>query len=173
MRNFLILAIIALSFGCTERPRPSDDIDHENGMVKIFSTKDLKLAQQRADILCGKKSYYLSALHESNIFLLRKNPSDVYFFDYMPFQCDVISAANAGNAEAKHLHEKELTDAYRRLEEAKRNQYEVHKNYARKNGFDSYSIVNPDGTIEAHTIDSQGNACHSSVSALGGETVCD
>lgn len=173
MRNFLILAIITFLFGCTERPRPSDDIDHENGMVKIFSTKDLKLAQQRADILCGKKSYYLNALHESNMFLLRKNPSDVYSFDYTPFQCDLMEAANAGNAEAKYLHEKDLTDAYRRLEDAKRNQYEVHKDYARKNGFDSYSIVNPDGTIEAHTIDAHGNACHSSVSLLGGETVCD
>ncbi|HAT3951842.1 TPA: hypothetical protein I9Y43_000369 [Kluyvera ascorbata] len=173
MRNVLILAFVTFLFGCTERARPADEIDHESGLVKIFSTKNFKTAQDRGDFLCGKKSYYVKALHESNLVFLRNNPSDVYLFDYIPFQCDLKTAANAGNSEAKALNDKNLTDAYRKLEESKRNQYEVHKAYAKKHGIDSYSIVNPDGSIEAHTIDSSGNACHSTVGIYGGETVCD
>ncbi|MDU5196888.1 hypothetical protein [Enterobacter sichuanensis] len=173
MRNILILAFVTFLFGCTDRARPADEIDHESGLVKIFSTKNLNAAQDRADILCSKKSYYVKALHESNLMLLRNNPSDVYLFDYIPFQCDLKAAANGGNSEAKALYDKNLTDAYRKLEESKRNQYEAHKAYAKKHGIDSYSIVNPDGSIEAHTIDSNGDACHSAVSIFGWETVCN
>ncbi|HAU8265788.1 TPA: hypothetical protein I8287_003475 [Kluyvera intermedia] len=172
MKRFIVLLTLAMISSCADKPKPLDSVDKEYGWVKIYSTSDFKIAQAKADVLCGHRAYYLKDLHENNLETIKRFP-DGYHSYYYPFQCNLNDAANAGNPEAKAIYDKELSDAYKRLDEAKRHQYEVHKASAKKNGYDSYSIVNPDGSIEAHSINSKGHACHSTVDTYGAYTACD
>ncbi|MEE7524462.1 hypothetical protein [Enterobacter roggenkampii] len=173
MKYISIIILTSFISACVYHPLTEDKYDKESGDVKIYSTSDMSVAKMKADLLCGKHSYYNKNLHESNISFFRKDPSSYFDMNYIPFQCDVYAAARAGNEEAKNIVNKEIEEAHRRLDAAKNYQYEVHKAYAKKHGGDSYSVINPDGSIEAHSIGKDGNACHSTVSRYGSETYCD
>ncbi|WP_025122147.1 MULTISPECIES: hypothetical protein [unclassified Serratia (in: enterobacteria)] len=171
MNKTIIFFVSVLLLGCVERPTLKDDFNKESGDVKIYSTTDIKLAQSKADMLCGHHSFYLKLYHESNIELDKRSNHGIY--RYIPFQCDVYAAARAGNQEAEQQTEESLANARKQLSEAKQHQYEAHKAYAKKYGGDSYSVVNPDGSIEAHSFDSKGRACHSDADQYGSQIYCD
>ncbi|WAT01523.1 hypothetical protein [Rouxiella chamberiensis] len=149
-----------------------DSVDSDLRLAKIYSTNDFNLAQLKADRLCGNKSYYLKIVYDSEKDINSKYP-DLVPYVGLPFSCDVKGAATAGNLEAKKIVEAEREKLYKDLDAAYRHQYEVHKAYAKKYGGDTYSVELPDGSIEAHSFDSDGSACHSSANQFGGETYCD
>jgi len=148
----IILFAVVIS-GCVNRPVLEDQIDREYGWVKIYSTNDMQNAQTKANQMCGQRAFYLKQVYESD--LKARNSHSALIPSNIPFQCDVYAAAKAGNLEAQQ------------------HQYEVHSEYAKKHGGDSFSTVNPDGSIEAHSFDGTGNACHGSLSKYGSETYCD
>lgn len=166
-----LIFIGVLLCGCVSRPVPNDLIDNEYGWVKIYSTTNMLEAQNKADILCGKRAYYLKQYHESNIQIAK----NAYYHTpvYIPFQCEIRAAAIAGNLEAQKQVEIENEKILAQLAEAKRYQYEAHKAYAKKYGVDSYSLVNPDGSIEAYSFDVNGNVCSSVTDQYGSHTYCD
>lgn len=157
--------------GCVSSAVRDDDIDRENGWVKIYSTSDMVEAQNKANHLCGHSAFYLKHLHEADI--KARTSYSALIPSSIPFQCDVYAAAKAGNLEAQKQAEKLTAEAYNRLDSAKQHQYEVHKEYARKHGGDSFSTVNPDGSIEAHSFDGAGSVCHASVTQYGSEAYCE
>lgn len=170
----ILLALVLINFtGCVSHPVFQDRMDKEYGWVKIYSTKDINIAQRKADFLCGHHAFYLKNEHEANVDIIKKDLYINNFANYIPFQCEVVAASRAGNAEAIQIVNKETQESYKKLDEAKRKQYEAHKAYAKKYGSDSYSVINPDGSIEAHSFDRNGNACHSSVSKNTSGSYCD
>lgn len=166
----IILFAVVIS-GCVNRPALEDQIDREYGWVKIYSTNDMQNAQTKANQLCGQHAFYLKQVYESD--LKARDSHSALIPLSIPFQCDVYAAAKAGNPEAQQQAEKLTAEAYNRLDSAKQHQYEVHSEYAKKHGGDSFSTVNPDGSIEAHSFDGTGKACHGSLSKYGSETYCD
>lgn len=173
MREITFFIIIISLIGCSSQKNSTDQKDIDNGKVRIYSTHNFVVAQQRADVMCGAHAYYLDLEHESNKKLVKLNSVNKVIYDYIPFNCDLFDAAKSGSIEAKPIAKEQLKLMYNDLDKAKETQYGVHKSYAEKHGGDSYSIVNPDGSIEAHSIDSSGVACHSTVSIAGGQTYCD
>lgn len=171
MNKLFMLFIVVFLSGCVERPPMSDNYNKENGNVKIYTASDIKVAQVKADAICGHRAFYLKLWHESNIKMDKNSTYKMY--NYIPFQCDVYAAARAGNQEAEQQAEEMLANAHKRLNESKQHQYEVHKAYAEKYGGDSYSVVNPDGSIEAHSFDNKGRACHSNADQYSSQTYCD
>ena len=168
----VIFAVAVLS-SCANQPVLEDNYDQENGYVKIYSSSDISSAQVKADSYCGKHAYYLQAVHDSNIKIVSKYPRMGQLESYIPFQCDPLMAAAAGNPEAGVVAKKIRDEAYESLDKAKQHQYEVHKAYAKKHGGDSYSVVNPDGSIESHSFGSEGQECHGSSSQYGANVYCD
>lgn len=168
----VIFAVAALS-GCGNQPALEDVYDQENGFVKIYSSSDISSAQVKADSYCGKHAYYLKVAHDANVSIASKYPSLGRLENYIPFQCDPLIAAAAGNPEAEVVAGKIRDEAYKSLDKAKQHQYEVHKAYAKKHGGDSYSVVNPDGSIESHSFGSEGQQCHGSSSQYGANVYCD
>ncbi len=170
-KRYLYIFIIMLSAGCSNSSSMNDYIDHEDGWVKIYSTTDMRAAQDKAEALCGKKAYYLEKQHVIQVGLEKKSlyPIPVY----IPFQCEMYAAARAGNTEAREQVKIENEKGLERLKEAKKRQYEAHKAYAKKYGSDSYSLVNPDGSIEAYSFDTDGNVCGGTADQNGSHTYCD
>lgn len=174
MMKKLLIALMALGLsGCATHSKQDDQIDIEYGWVKIYSTKNITEAQGKADSLCSSHAYFLNSEYESNLKNINKSDVNRLIFNYIPFQCDVFYAAKAGNLEAKKIANAKLSEAHNILDEKKKVQYEIHKEYAQKHGGDSFSIVNPDGSVEAHAFDGTGNECHASASQFGSETSCD
>ncbi|EKP4474654.1 hypothetical protein P3X16_000007 [Cronobacter dublinensis] len=173
MKKIVLITVATLSLlGCKQQRTLQDKFDQENGWVKIYSTTDINLAQSKADAYCGNHAFYLKAEHDSNIGIVNENPNDNFLFNYIPYQCNAHYAAIAGNSEAKAIDEKEKSDALKSLEKAKRHQYEIHKAFAKKHGGDSYSVVNPDGSIEAYSFDGNGNECVGFSNKNGSDVHC-
>lgn len=173
MRPSVIILTGLVLTGCAVNNKPNDQLDIEYGSVKIYSTQNLSEAQAKATSLCGSHAYLMSSEYESNLKNINESKVNGLIFNYIPFQCDVFVAAKSGNLEAKKIAESKLDEMHKILYEKKKMQYDIHKKYAENNGGDSYSVVNPDGSVEAHSFDDAGSACHASSSKFGSEVSCE